>query len=90
MCLRKLAIGLRDFPSLCGGVRHCRKEQCRISLWASTTLKHRIAVTETSDMATISMAEYAPKKRGANVSISEIKVGPMAHVSITDLKDGVP
>jgi hypothetical protein len=51
-------------------------------------VEFRFAITETGDTISFSMASYVPKRKGANVAISEIKVGLTARVSITDLKDG--
>jgi hypothetical protein len=46
------------------------------------------SITEAADVVNFSLATYPPKRKGANVSIIEIKVGLTARVSITDLKDG--
>jgi len=47
-----------------------------------------LAVMETGDTALLSFATYVSKRRGAHVSIVEIKTALNARVTIIDLRDG--
>jgi len=51
-------------------------------------VEYRLAVTETADTITMTIAGYVLKKGLARVSITE-REGPHAIVNITDAKDGV-
>ena len=52
-------------------------------------IQYRLAVTETGDTWSLSLAEYGLKKI-ARVAITEVRVGDLARVSIRDLKDYNP
>src|SRR5262249_55617175 len=49
-------------------------------------VQYSFAITETGDMVNMTMAEYTWKNL-ARVSITEVRVTDLAHVSIRDLKD---
>jgi hypothetical protein len=60
-------------------------------VFGANYVQFALSATETADSANLSFAQYLPKRiRGCDVSITEIRVGNMARVSITDLKDDVP
>ena len=52
-------------------------------------VEYRLAITETGDTLAMTFAEFTLKKI-AHISITEIRVGDLARVSIRDLKDYNP